>query len=97
MGILRVGDHFRIVIDRKRHELDEVHIKVELTERVFIGELKDLGEVKCSVEDKLKAVLNLRTVGVFRGCWIWGESIEVVDVSEYVIFYKSNDSIAIVM
>ena len=29
VGILRVGDHFRIVIDRKRHELDEVHIKVE--------------------------------------------------------------------
>jgi hypothetical protein len=61
-GHSRGGDHFRIGIDRKRHELDEVHIKVELTERVFIGELKDLGEVKCSVEDKLKAVLNLRTV-----------------------------------
>jgi len=71
---------------------------------------KDLGGVKCSVEDKLKAVLNLRTVvelvergaiprtvGVFRGCWIWGESIEVVDTSEYVIFYKSDDSIAIAM
>ena len=31
-------------------------------ERGFTGELKDPGEVKCSVEDKLKAVLNLRTV-----------------------------------
>jgi phenylacetate-coenzyme A ligase PaaK-like adenylate-forming protein len=28
----------------------------------FTGELKDLGEVKCSVEDKLKAVLNLKIV-----------------------------------
>jgi hypothetical protein len=58
----------------------------------------------------LKAVLNLRTVvelverglfpglwGRFRGCWIWGESIKVVDTSEYVIFYKLDDSIAIVM
>ncbi|MCD4840540.1 MAG: hypothetical protein K8R08_00800 [Methanosarcinales archaeon] len=42
------------------------------------------------MEDKLKAVLNLRTVEGFRGCWIWGESIEVVDVSEYVTFYKSH-------
>jgi len=42
----------------------------------FTGELKDLGEVKCSVEDKLKAVLNIRTVvelvargGKFPGSW----------------------------
>jgi len=38
-GHSRGGDHFRIGIDRKRHELDEVHIKVELMERGFTGEL----------------------------------------------------------
>jgi len=27
-----------------------------------IGWLKDLGDLKCCVEDRLKAVLNLRTV-----------------------------------
>ena len=43
MGILRVGDQFQIVIDRKRHKLDEIHIKVELVEGGFTGELKDLG------------------------------------------------------
>ena len=31
-------------------------------ERGFTGELKDLGGVRCSVEDKLKAVLDIRTV-----------------------------------
>ena len=39
VGILRVGNQFRIVIDRKRYKLDEVQIKVELLERGFTGEL----------------------------------------------------------
>lgn len=39
VGILRFGDQGRIVIDRKRHELDEVHIKVELMERGFTAKL----------------------------------------------------------
>ncbi len=62
VGIPEVGDQFQVLIDRKRHKLDEIHIKVELMERGFTGELKDLEDLKCSVEDKLKAVLNLRTV-----------------------------------
>ena len=62
--IFGVGDQFQVVIDHKRHKLDEIHIKVELMERGFTGELKDLGEGKCSVEDKLKAVLDIRTAGV---------------------------------
>ena len=71
VGILRVGDQLRIVIDRKRYELDEVHIRVELMGRGFTGELKDRG-VKCGVEDELKAVLDIRRVlelvgRLFRG------------------------------
>ncbi|MDF1557479.1 MAG: phenylacetate--CoA ligase [ANME-2 cluster archaeon] len=62
MAIPEVGDQFQVVIDRKRHKLDEMHIKVELTERAFTGELKDLEDLRCNVEDKLKAVLNLRTL-----------------------------------
>ena len=62
MDISEVGDQFQVVIDRKRHKLDEMHIKVELTDRAFTGELKDLENLRCSVEDRLKTVLNLRTV-----------------------------------
>ncbi|MCD4810392.1 MAG: phenylacetate--CoA ligase [Methanosarcinales archaeon] len=62
VGIPEVGDQFQVLIDRKRHKLDEIHIKVELMERGFTGELKDLEDLKCCVEDRLKAVLNLRTV-----------------------------------
>jgi phenylacetate-coenzyme A ligase PaaK-like adenylate-forming protein len=49
VGIPGACSQFWMVIDRKRHKLDEIHIRVELTERDFTGELKDLGEVKCSV------------------------------------------------
>ncbi|MBC2706518.1 MAG: phenylacetate--CoA ligase [ANME-2 cluster archaeon] len=62
VGIPEVGNQFQVLIDRKRHKLDEIHIKVELMERGFTGELKDLEDLKCSMEDKLKAVLNLRTM-----------------------------------
>ena len=30
-----VGDQFQIAIDRRRHKLDEIHIKMELMERGF--------------------------------------------------------------
>ncbi len=62
VSIPEVGDQFQVLIDRKRHKLDEILIKVELMERGFTGELRDLEDLKCSVEDRLKAVLNLRTV-----------------------------------
>ncbi|MDF1530959.1 MAG: phenylacetate--CoA ligase [Methanosarcinales archaeon] len=62
MDISEVGDQFQVVIDRKRHKLDEMHIRVELTDRAFTGELKDLENLRCNVEDKLRTVLNLRTV-----------------------------------
>ncbi len=35
---------------------------MELTERGFTGELKEAWGVMCSVEDKLKAVLDIRRV-----------------------------------
>lgn len=62
MDISEVGDQFQVIIDRKRHKLDEMHIKVELTDRAFTGELKDLENLRCNVEEKLRTVLNLRTV-----------------------------------
>jgi phenylacetate-CoA ligase len=86
MDITEVGDQFQVLIDRKRHKLDEIHIKVELMERSFTGELKDLEDLKCNVEDKLKAVLNLRTVVelVERGAIprTAGKAQRVVDMRE---------------
>ena len=72
VGSPGVGDRFRIVIDCKRYELDEVHMRVELMEGGFTGELKETWGVKCSVEDELKAVLDIKRVlelvgRLFRG------------------------------
>jgi len=61
MDIKEVGDQFQVVIDRKQNKLDEMHIKVELTEQTFTGELQDLKNLKFAVEEQLRSVLNLRT------------------------------------
>lgn len=61
MNIKEVGDQFQVVIDRKQNKLDEMHIKVELTEQTFTGELQDLKNLKFAVEEQLQSVLNLRT------------------------------------
>ena len=61
MDIREVGDQFQVVIDRKRNKLDEMHIKVELSEQTFTGELQDLKNLTLAVEEQLRSVLNLRT------------------------------------
>ena len=61
MDIREVGDQFQVVIDRKRNKLDEMHIKVELSEQTFTGELQDLKNLTLAVEEQLRSILNLRT------------------------------------
>jgi phenylacetate-CoA ligase len=60
MKMPEIGDYFQVVVDRKRHGLDELNIKVELSEKAFTGELQDLSKLQKKVEGKLKSVLNLR-------------------------------------
>jgi phenylacetate-CoA ligase len=60
MGIPEVGDHFQIVLTRKHH-LDEMEVRVEMTERGFTGELSDLGRITKRVEDALRHTINLRS------------------------------------
>jgi phenylacetate-CoA ligase len=59
--IPQVGDHFRLILDRNRHMLDELTIEVELEDNAFTGELKDLKAVQDYVQRELKSVLNIRT------------------------------------
>jgi len=61
MGIPEIGDYFQVVVDRKRHGLDELAIRVELKDEAFTGELADLARVQKTVEAKLKSVLNVRS------------------------------------
>ncbi|HWQ19327.1 MAG TPA: phenylacetate--CoA ligase [Methanotrichaceae archaeon] len=60
MSIPEIGDYFQVFVDRKRHGLDELAIKVELKDEAFTGELGDLSKTQKKVEERLKAILNLR-------------------------------------
>lgn len=60
MSIPEIGDYFQVVVDRKRHGLDELSIKVELKDEAFTGELGDLSRIQKKVEERLKAILNVR-------------------------------------
>ena len=59
--IPQVGDHFQLILDRNKHMLDELTIEVELEDKAFTGDLKDLKAVQEHVQHELKAVLNIRT------------------------------------
>lgn len=61
MGIPEIGNYFQVVVDRKRHGLDEISIQVELKDEAFTGELQDLSRIQRKVEDRLKSVLNVRS------------------------------------
>lgn len=61
VSIPEIGNYFQVIVDRPKHGLDELSIKVELKDEAFTGELGDLSRVQKKVEEKLKAVLNLRS------------------------------------
>ncbi|MDD1753953.1 MAG: phenylacetate--CoA ligase [Methanotrichaceae archaeon] len=61
MKIPEIGDYFQVIVDRKRHGLDELTIQVELKDEAFTGELQDLTRIQKKVEDRLKFVLNVRS------------------------------------
>ena len=59
MKIPGLGNNYQLIIDRG--VMDELTIKVEMSEDIFSGELFDLLELKKRVEEELRAVLDLRT------------------------------------
>jgi phenylacetate-CoA ligase len=61
VSIPEIGNYFQVIVDRPKHGLDELSIKVEMTDEAFTGELGDLARVQKKVEERLKAVLNLRS------------------------------------
>jgi phenylacetate-CoA ligase len=61
VSIPEIGNYFQVVVDRKKHGLDEISIQVELKDEAFTGELSDLARVQKKAEEKLKSVLNVRS------------------------------------
>jgi phenylacetate-CoA ligase len=83
MDMPEVGEYFQVVLERVNH-MDEMTVKVEMSDKAFSGELGDLQKVTNSVAKKLKESLNLRTkvVLVDRGTLprVEGKSKKVVDL-----------------
>ncbi len=61
VSIPEIGSYFQVVVDRKKHGLDEISIQVELKDEAFTGELSDLARIQKRTEEKLKSVLNVRS------------------------------------
>lgn len=59
--IPEVAEHFQVILDRNRKMLDEITVKVEVSENAFTGELRDLAAIQQHVESELQCVLNIRT------------------------------------
>ncbi len=61
VGIPEIGSYFQVIVDRKKHGLDEISIQVELKDEAFTGELSDLARIQKKTEERLKSVLNVRS------------------------------------
>lgn len=61
VSIPEIGNYFQVVVDRKKHGLDEISIQVELKDEAFTGELTDLAKIQKKTEQKIKSVLNVRS------------------------------------
>ncbi len=59
--IPQITEHFQVILDRNKKMLDEITVKVEITENAFTGELRDLAALQEHVENELQSVLNIRT------------------------------------
>ncbi len=83
MDMPEVGEYFQVVLERVNH-LDEMTVRVEMSDKAFSGELGDLQKVTGAVARKLKDALNLRTkvVLVDKGSLprVEGKSKKVIDL-----------------
>jgi len=83
MDMPEVGEYFQVVLERVNH-MDEMTVKVEMSDKAFSSELGDLQKVTGKVTKKLKESLNLRTkvVLVEKGSLprTEGKSKKVVDL-----------------
>ncbi len=56
MNVPEVGNNYQIVLDRE-HNLDRIHIKVELYSKMFTGDLTGLKNLERKIVEKLRALI----------------------------------------
>jgi phenylacetate-CoA ligase len=59
LGIEGTQPHYQIVIDRQAHQLDEVEIMVEVDEKIFSDEIKQMRVLESKIKREIEAVLSI--------------------------------------
>jgi phenylacetate-CoA ligase len=58
MQVEGVEPHYEIVVERKGN-LDEIELKVEVTERLFSDEIRKLEAVQKKIQDEIESVIGI--------------------------------------
>jgi phenylacetate-CoA ligase len=59
LGIEGTQPHYQIVIDRQAHKLDQVEIMVEVDEKIFSDEIKQMNALSAKIKKEIEAVLSI--------------------------------------
>jgi phenylacetate-CoA ligase len=59
LGIEGTQPHYQIIVDRKKHQLDEVEVLVEVEEKIFSDEVKKLNELSQKIKKEIENVLSI--------------------------------------
>lgn len=59
LGIEGTHPHYQLVIDRQAHKLDEVEIMVEVDEKIFSDEIKQMRALEQKIKKEIEAVLSI--------------------------------------
>lgn len=59
LGIEGTHPHYQLVIDRQAHKLDEVEIMVEVDEKIFSDEIKQMRVLEQKIRKEIEAVLSI--------------------------------------
>jgi phenylacetate-CoA ligase len=59
LGIEGTEPYYQIVVDRQKHQLDEVEVLVEVNSKMFSDEVKKLEELKRKIKKEIESVLSI--------------------------------------
>jgi phenylacetate-CoA ligase len=59
LGIEGTQPHYQIIIDRQAHKLDQVEIMVEVDERMFSDEIKQMSALSAKIKKEIETVLSI--------------------------------------
>ena len=59
LGIEGTHPHYQLVIDRQAHQLDQVEIMVEVDEKLFSDEIKQMHAMEARIKKEIEAVLSI--------------------------------------